>query len=117
MVGRFYGDRAGALGLKTTIIVDEELWNRIRQSILPRSASSKNLSKTVEEALRMFDAEGMLFKLARRLGIEIEGYPSSSEIRRGRPKVGIGVADTVREMRESREKSLSGLERSCEEVR
>jgi len=105
------------LSVKTTIIVDEKLWSRIRQSIIPRSANSKNLSKTAEEALRMFDAEGMLLKLAERLDIDVEGYPSSSEIRRGRPKVGAPAADTVREMRESREKSLSGLERSCEEVR
>jgi len=105
------------LSVKTTIIVDEELWSRIRQSIVPRSANSKNLSKTVEEALRTFDAEGMLLKLAERLGIDVEGHPSSSEIQRGRPRLSEPVTDTLRETRGSREKSLSGLERSCEEVR
>lgn len=76
------------MGVKTTIVVDEALWKRFRESVMHRYDSSKKLSETVAEAIEIFDAEGTLMEMLERLNIEVKGYPSSSEIRRDRPEIG-----------------------------
>jgi hypothetical protein len=103
--------------VKTTIVIDEQLWKRLRESILRRHGSYRKLGETVEESVKIFDAEGTLIAMLSAMGLEPGEYPSSAEVIAGRPKVGVSAGRTVREMRDDRVDRLSGFERSGKKVR
>ena len=105
-----------SLAVKTTIMIDEELWRRFRESVVRKYESSRKLSENVEEAVKSFDAEGTLSQLLVSLGHEPEGYPSSSEVISNRPKVAMSASRTIKEMRRGRAEGISGLKRNSKKV-
>ena len=92
--------------VKTTIMIDEELWKRLRESMLRRHGSFRKLGETVEESLRIYDAEGALTSLLSEMGVKARDLPSSSEVIASRPR-GQSAGKTIREMRTDRIDRLS----------
>ena len=95
---------------KTTIVVDEELWNRFKEFVFQMYGSSRKLSDVVEESIRTMDSVGLLLELTKLMGVS-GGFPSSREIVERRPVVAELAGKILREMRDEREARLSRLER------
>jgi hypothetical protein len=110
-----YGEAMGAV--KTTIMMDERLLKRLRESMLRRHGSYRKLGETVEESVKMFDPEGTLAALLRATGTEPSDYPSCAEVIASRPKIDLSAGRVIREMRDDRVDRVSGLERSGKEIR
>jgi hypothetical protein len=104
MVNHNYGEGMGAV--KTTIMIDEKLWKRLRESMLRRHGTFRKLGETVEESVRIFDAEGTLFSFLSAMEVESRDLPSSAEVIASRPK-GKSAGKVVREMRADRLDRLS----------
>lgn len=95
---------------KTTIVVDEGLWNRFKEFVFQMYGSSRKLSDVVEESIKTMDSVGLLMELAKLMGIS-GSFPSSREIVERRPVVAELVGKIVREMRDEREARLSRFKR------
>jgi len=96
--------------IKTTIVVDEELWNRFKEFVFQRYGSYRKLSEAIEESIKTMDPVGLIMEFAKLMGIS-GAFPSSREIVERRPSVDVSAGQVVREMRNEREKRLSGLKR------
>jgi len=113
-VNHKYGEAMGVV--KTTIMIDEQLWRRLRETMLRRYGSYRKLGETVAESVRIFDAEGALTALLSAMGAEPRDYPSSAEVIASRPKVDLSAGRTIREMRADRVDRISGLKRDGKKV-
>ncbi|MBU7004215.1 MAG: hypothetical protein HXS50_01515, partial [Theionarchaea archaeon] len=63
--------------VKTTIMIDEKLWKRLRESMLRRQGTFRKLGETVEESVRIFDVEGTLNSFLSAIDVESRDLPSS----------------------------------------
>ena len=96
--------------IKTTIVVDEELWNRFKEFVFQRYGSYRKLSEAIEESIKTMDSIGLIMEFAKLMGIS-GAFPSSREIVERRSSVDVSAGQVAREMRNEREKRLSGLKR------
>ena len=96
--------------VKTTINIDEETWNRFKKTVSSRYGSIRNLSGTVEEAIKCFNTEELLRRFMEMAGIDMGTYPSLKDVEERRPKPGTSAGEAVRAMREERVASISGHE-------
>jgi len=92
--------------VKTTIMIDEKLWKRLRESMFRRHGTFRKLGETVEESVRIYDAEGTLSSFLSAMEVETRDFPSSAEVISNRPK-GKSAGKVVREMRADRLDRLS----------
>lgn len=97
------------MGVKTSFIIDEKIWNDFKMVVLNRYGTKK-LSSAVEEALKAFNTLAIIEELSENLGLEIS-YFSSKELKEKRPAVKASAGATVREMRDRREAHLLRLQR------
>ncbi|HEX9915913.1 MAG TPA: hypothetical protein VGB32_13440 [Candidatus Bathyarchaeia archaeon] len=93
--------------VKTTINIDEEVWEEFKRTVDRNYGGSRNLSKVVEEAIRNYNTLELLREAAKALNIEPGAYPSSTEVETNRPSAE-GTSRLVREMRDDREARLHG---------
>jgi len=91
------------MGVKTSLSIDEKVWQDFRKMALGRYGSTKRLSSIVEEALRTYDTRSLMEELGKKLGLTISTYPSSKELKEARPSVKVSAGDIVREMRDERQ--------------
>ncbi len=96
--------------VKSTLLVDEDLWNEFKRLVVAKHGSMRMVSAEVEEAISGFTTTRLLNQLARMVGLKVEKYPSSDEVKRLRKRVEASSADVLRAMRDEREKAVSGLE-------
>ena len=94
--------------VKATIDIDEETWNRFKNTVSSRQCSARNLSGAVEEALRSFDTEGLILAFMEAMGIEAGSRPSLREVERSRPRLRTSAGETVRTMRGDRGSCMPG---------
>lgn len=94
--------------VKTTVNIDEKVWESFKNTVNRRYGGSRNLSKMVEEAIRNYNTLEILRSSAKTLEIEISEYPSSTEIEANRPVMEDDSTDIIREMRDDRESRLLG---------
>ena len=94
--------------IKTTINIDEKVWEEFKRTVNNRYGSSRNLSKIVEEAISSYNVVETLQTSAKELGVETTEYPSSSEVELRRPAVEAGSAKVIREMRDVRDTRILG---------
>ncbi|MEM2937541.1 MAG: hypothetical protein QXJ63_03240 [Candidatus Bathyarchaeia archaeon] len=95
--------------IKTTIIIDEKVWNQLKRTISSRSQNLRKLSATVEEAIKTFSTTEVLNEFSALLNINATTYPSNKEVRDRRPKLETSAGKIVREMRDEREAHISRL--------
>jgi len=95
---------------KTTVLVDRHLLDQFRRLSSVKHGTPRALSLEFEEAIRAFSPPEILSRLAERLGLKIEKYPSLDEIAQRRPRAGakFSAARVVREMRDGREQRVLG---------
>lgn len=103
-VNHNYGECMGAV--KTTIMIDEKVWKRLRESMLRRHGTFRKLGETVEESVRIFDVEGTLNSFLSAMDVESRDLPSSAEVISSRPK-GKSAGRVIKEMRADRLDRLS----------
>ncbi len=94
--------------VKTTLVIDEKVWNEFRALALSRYGGARTMSIGVEEALRSFSPLAVLRELSAKLKID-GSYPTSREILSSRVRVSTSAGKVVREMRNGRQKSVSRL--------
>jgi len=97
--------------IKTTIVVDEELWKRFKEFVFQRYGSYRKLSEAIEESIKTMDSVGLILEFAKLMGIS-GIFPSSREIVKRRPSVDVSAGKVLREMRDDRETRLSRLKRN-----
>jgi hypothetical protein len=95
--------------VKTTLLIDEKTWAEFRKLVLSRYGSSRKLSAAVEEAIRTFNSVELLVSLSNNLGLNVNSYPSTAEIKKRRPKVSVSSGKIVRQMRDERKTRLLRL--------
>jgi len=93
--------------VKTTVNIDEDVWEEFKRTVDRRYGGTRNLSKVVEEAISNYNTLELLRDAARALNVEPGEYPSSTEVETIRPSVD-GASMIVREMRDEREARLHG---------
>ena len=93
--------------VKTTINIDEKVWEEFKRTVDRRYGGSRNLSKVVEEAISNYNTLELLREAAKALRIEPGEYPSSAEVETTRPSAE-GTSRLVKEMRDDREARLHG---------
>ncbi len=103
--------------VKTTLVIDEEVWREFRVRVLSKYGAKRDLSETVEEALRSFNPLLPLRRLVEELKLGVDSYPSSNEILASRVRVDLSAGETVREMRNGRQNNISGLKLRGKAVR
>lgn len=96
--------------VKTTIVVDEKVWNEFKRIVSSRYGGLRKLSSTVEEAIRSFNAVDLLNSFSRSIGLDTSAYPSTKEVKSRRPKLATSAGRVVREMRDERQGRVSGFE-------
>lgn len=95
--------------VKTTILLDQAVWESLRDYVLSRYGTARKLSAGVSEALRAFDSLGLVATLSNQLKLGPMRYPSSEEVKARRPKVQVSAGRTIREMRDARQTRVSRL--------
>jgi len=85
--------------VKTTITISEEVWEEFKRTLNSSYGGSRSLSQVVEEAIRSYKVVEMLKVSAGDLGVEIDEYPSSSEVEARRPRFPGSSARILREIR------------------
>ena len=85
--------------VKTTITISEEVWEEFKRTVNSRYGGSRSPSQVVEEAIRSYNVVEMLQVSAGDLGVEIGGYPSSSEVDVRRPRFPVSSVRILREIR------------------
>ena len=93
--------------VKTTINVDDETLREFKRMVTSKYGSARRLSIAVEEAMRTYNSMEILSAYAEKEGIALATYPSSREVEERRPLVKASAGETVREMRDAREISVS----------
>ncbi len=86
--------------VKTTVNIDEEVWEEFKRAVNRRYGGTRNLSKAVEEAISSYNTVELLREAAKALDVEPGEYPSSSEVEKNRPTAA-GTSGLVRLLRES----------------
>lgn len=94
--------------IKTTVNIDERIWNEFKRVVSSQYGGVKSLSRLVEEALRSFNTLELLELFLELWGVEVGIYPSSREVVERRPKLETSAGRVVREMRDEREACISG---------
>lgn len=93
--------------VKTTINIDEKVWDEFKKTVNNRYGGLRNLSGAVESAIRNYNMVEVLRESASKLGVDPE-YPSSREVEQRRPTVTVSSSDVLREMRDGRQSRLYG---------
>lgn len=102
--------------VKTTIIVNEKVWNQFKETISSRYGSHRNLSSAVEQAIKCFNAVELLNSFSDAMRFDTKIYPSIRDVENRRPKLKRSAGKIVREMRDEREAYISRFEQHREEV-
>ncbi len=89
--------------IKTTITIDEEVWNQLKRTISSKYRNLRKLSTAVEEAIKTFNTSEVLNEFSALLNINTSTYPSNKEVKERRPKLETSAGKTIREMRDERE--------------
>lgn len=84
--------------VKTSIVVDRELWKRFRERV-GRERGLRALSQAVEEALEDVACEDLLINSLKEI---LDSEEQSLSVTPVRPKVATDAGKAVRELRESR---------------
>ena len=87
--------------VKTTIIIDEKVWEEFKKTVSNRHGGLRNLSGAVETAIRNYNMVEVLRESSSKLGIDPE-YPSSREVEQRRPSVPVESSEILREIRKRR---------------
>lgn len=87
--------------VKTTIIIDEKVWEEFKKTVSNRHGGLRNLSGAVETAIRNYNMVEVLRESSSKLGIDPE-YPSSREVEQRRPSVPVESSEILRESRKRR---------------
>jgi len=95
--------------IKTTIVLDEKVWNEFKRMVSSRHGSLRKLGSTVEEALRSFNAVDLLNSFSQSINLDISTCPSLSEVENRRQELATSAGEVIREMRDERQKRVSGL--------
>ena len=103
--------------VKTTLVIDEEVWREFSALVVARHGGDRKLSASVEEALRSFNPLLPLRRLIKDLQLRVDSYPSSREILASRVKVDLSAGRTIRELRDERQESVSGFKLHRKAVR
>lgn len=102
--------------VKTTIVVDEKVWNQFKKTISSRYGSHRNLSPAVEEAIKCFNAVQLLNSFSSAMGFDTKIYPSIRDVESRRPKLKTSTGKIIREMRDEREAHIHGFQQHREEI-
>ncbi len=102
--------------VKTTIIVNEKVWNQFKETISSRYGSHRNLSSAVEQAIKCFNAAELLNSFSDAMGFDAKIYPSIRDVENRRPKLRTSAGKIVREMRDERETRISRFKQHREEI-
>ncbi len=93
--------------VKTTINIDEKVWEEFKKTVSNRHGGLRNLSGAVESAIRNYNMVEVLRESSSKLGIEPE-YPSSREVEQRRPSVPVESSEILREMRDGKQSRIHG---------
>ncbi|MGB9959595.1 MAG: hypothetical protein ACPLKQ_03620 [Candidatus Bathyarchaeales archaeon] len=96
--------------IKTTITIDEEVWNQLKRTVSSKHRNLRKLSATVEEAIKTFNTSEVLNEFSTILNINANTYPSNKEVKERRPKLKTSAGETIREMRNEREAHICRLQ-------
>ncbi|HUV54937.1 MAG TPA: hypothetical protein VMW03_07000 [Candidatus Krumholzibacteriaceae bacterium] len=88
--------------VKTTIDIDEEVWEGFKRTVARRYGGTLSAGQVIEEIIRGYVVAEFLRESSGILGVDVDEYPSSSEVERNRPSVQGSSADAVRNMRDER---------------
>jgi len=94
--------------VKTTVNLDEGVWEEFKRAVSSRYGGTRNLSGVVEYAISNYNMVRLLRDSAKAIGLNVEEYPSSSEVEEKRPSVSVDSASILREMRDGRQTRLHG---------
>lgn len=96
----FTGIELGCHLKKVSIYVDEALWNRLKEEVLRKHGTLRNLSAEVESLIRSSLVDEEVRSAFNELEIDVSGVLSPEEIERDRPKLrGPPSEELVGEMR------------------
>ena len=95
--------------VKTTIVIDEETWNKFKKSVSSRYGGLRKISFAVQEAIKCFNAVELLNSFSDVMGLVTGVYPSIREVKSRRPKLDTSAGEVVRGMRDEREACISGF--------
>lgn len=93
--------------VKTTVNIDEKVWEEFKKTVSNRYGGLRNLSGAVESAIRNYNMVELLRESASKLGVDPD-YPSSREVEQRRPAAPVGSSEVLREMRDGRQSRLHG---------
>ena len=91
--------------VKTTVNIDEKLWEEFKRTLSNRYGGLRNLSGVVEGAIRNYNLVEVFRESASKLGIELE-YPSSEEVEARRPSISVDSYDVLNEIHKGRQARL-----------
>ena len=92
---------------KTTVNLDEEVWEEFKKTVNTRYGSTRNLSNVVEAAISNYNMVMLLRSSAKKMELDVV-YPSSNEVEEKRPSSPVDSAKVLREMRDGRQDRLLG---------
>ncbi|MBS7643919.1 hypothetical protein KEJ26_05035 [Candidatus Bathyarchaeota archaeon] len=104
------------MNVKTTILINEATWEEFKKFVSSRYGSLRMTSLAVEEAIKCFNAVGLLRSFSKAIGLETDVYPSIREVQERRPRLGTLAGEEVRGMRDERQTRLSRHKQHREEV-
>jgi hypothetical protein len=88
---------------KVTIYVKDEVWSNFKKEVFQKYGSLRKISSEVETLLQSTIIEDALVSGFKRIGIEVKGTISSSDVKTKRPAVkGPPSEKIIREMRRKR---------------
>ncbi|MEM2843070.1 MAG: hypothetical protein QXZ53_04245 [Candidatus Bathyarchaeia archaeon] len=96
--------------IKTTIIIDEETWSEFKKIVSLRYGNLRMISHAIEEAIKCFNVVEVLKGFSNAMGLAINEYPSSNEVKEKRPKLNSSAGKEVRRMRDERQNRLFRFE-------
>jgi len=91
---------------KVSLYIDDDAWKRFREQVFARHGTLRKLSDEVEGLIYSEDIEGIVASGAKKVGISIERGLTPSAIKKSRPKLRGGVAETI--VRQMRDQSHAG---------
>lgn len=94
--------------IKTTVNIDEDVWEEFKKAVSTRYGSTRNLSGAVEHAINNYNTVRLLRRSAKTLELPPAEYPSSSEVEERRPEVAVDSSSVLREMRDDRKTRILG---------
>jgi hypothetical protein len=94
--------------IKTSITIDEDLWKMFKVEASSKRGL-KGVSKSVEEALEEELGEKVVAEALEKMCPKM---PNNLEVKPVKPKAATSAGKVIRELRDQRLESLSGLERN-----